>query len=413
MRYGHKLSTDVGKSRRSFLRTAINGTAVCAISGTSLFAGETQAKHSPAKGSRFPYVVASGTHRQLGQQHGAQARDHILAHLDYMRQSMKLSRKELKERALQFRPLFKKHCPHLLEEIDGLAEGARITKSEALAVNVRSALKMAKIDSGARTTSSSESGCTAFAINARKTADGGILIGQNCDMLPAVVKFGYVLHLKSKEKPDVLMWTFGGMIGYHGLNQHGVANFANDLGGGPQPRFGMPHYPLKRMILECRTMEEILKLFHRIPLWANGNYVLCDGEGRLRDVEATTAGPQVLIDRQAGYLAHANHFLSKRYATQENHQESAADSFLRQRKIESLIKERLGQTTLEDVKSYLRSRDRHASGICRVATTADPAAGWVTSGITAASLIAEPAKFKLHAALGNEPSNAFVEYPPA
>ncbi|MEZ4571425.1 MAG: hypothetical protein R2849_14065 [Thermomicrobiales bacterium] len=40
--------------------------------------------------------------------------------------------------------------------------------------------------------------------------------------------FGYVLHLKPDDKPETLFWTFGGMIGYHGLNAAGVAQFAND-----------------------------------------------------------------------------------------------------------------------------------------------------------------------------------------
>jgi hypothetical protein len=37
-------------------------------------------------------------------------------------------------------------------------------------------------------------------------------------------------------------------------------------------------------------------------------------------------------------------------------------------------------------------------------------AGWVTAGITAASLIAAPAKLKLHVAASNDPANPFVEY---
>ena len=410
LRTNQPASTD-GKSRRSFLREAIGGATLWTAGATETIVGAAEEKQPAEKTTRFPFYHAHGTHRELGRQHGKQAAEQIAAHLDYMRNAMKLSQRDLKERALQFRPLFKKHCPHLLDEIVGLAEGARISTAEALAVNVRGALTTAKASAPATGNSRrTDDGCTAFAIRAKETADGGILIGQNSDMLPDVVKFGYVLHLKPKDKPDVLMWSFGGMIGYHGLNRHGVANFANDLGGGPKPRFGMPHYPLKRLALECRTLDEVLRLFRRVPLWANGNYVLCDGMGRILDVEATTAGPEVIADNGAGYIAHANHFLSRRYATKENHKLSVADSFTRQQRIEKLIEERLGKTTLDDVKSYLRTRDRHTTGICRVARTADRSAGWVTAGITAASLIAAPAKLKLHVAASNDPANPFVEY---
>ena len=37
-------------------------------------------------------------------------------------------------------------------------------------------------------------------------------------MFQEYTQLGYVLHLKPIDKPEVLIWTFGGMIGYHGIN---------------------------------------------------------------------------------------------------------------------------------------------------------------------------------------------------
>ena len=398
-------------SRRMFLKTVASSSATAmglGLGRAKAFSREQDASEIV----QYPVYQASGSHQELGRQHGEQAKTHIAAHLSYMRESLGFSTSELESRALQFRPLFEKHCPHLIDEISGLAEGAGISFAEALAVNIRSALTQATADrtGSNRDNSSSGDGCTAFAITRKGTADGGILIGQNSDMLPAVVDFGYVLHLKPENKPELLMWTFGGMIGYHGLNSHGVANFANDLGGGPRPRFAMPHYPLKRLILECRTFDEILPLFQRVPLWANGNYVLCDETGRILDVEATTAGAEVISDQGAGFLAHSNHFLSERYATDANHELSAPDSFDRLRRITELIKSRLGEATLDEAKTWLRTSDRHTGGICRVAKTPDSSDGWTIAGITVASIIAQPAERKLHVAASNEPDHPFIEY---
>jgi predicted choloylglycine hydrolase len=83
------------------------------------------------------------------------------------------------------------------------------------------------------------------------------------------------------------MWTFGGQIGYHGLNAAGVAHFANALGGGPAWKFGLSHYPVKRMMLERGTLAEVYDLLRRVPVCSSGNYVVCDGEGRIADVELT------------------------------------------------------------------------------------------------------------------------------
>ena len=67
-----------------------------------------------------------------------------------------------------------------------------------------------------------------------RTAEREIIAGQNSDMTSEIPPLAYVLHLQPKDKPEVLIWTFGGMIGYHGMNSAGVAHFANALGGGPE-----------------------------------------------------------------------------------------------------------------------------------------------------------------------------------
>ncbi|MDA1053427.1 MAG: C45 family autoproteolytic acyltransferase/hydrolase [Planctomycetota bacterium] len=348
---------------------------------------------------RFPFYRAEGTHRELGRQHGEQAKRQIAAHLDFMGSSLMLSREELRRRAMQFQPLFAQHCPHLVEEIEGLGEGAGVAFADALAVNIRSAL-----------TKASDGGCTSFVVARRGTRKGQILIGQNSDMLPAAMEFCYVLHLKPEDKPETLMWTFGGMIGYHGINGHGVGNFANDLGGGPEPCFAMPHYPVKRLMMECAAVDEVVQLLHSIKLWCNGNYVLCDGRGTILDVEATPGGPHLLTDNKSGFIAHSNHFVCAKHATHENHKVSAVDSFSRLARMNELVESRFGDLTVDDFKTFLRDRDGDPSGICRFAQTADPAADWMTAGMTIASIIAEPDKRRIHVAAGNKPETPYEVY---
>lgn len=348
----------------------------------------------------YPLYRASGSHRGVGRQHGEQAARQIRAHLDYLQESTGLARDEFRDRALGFLPLFELHCPHLIEEIRGVGEGAGIKFHEALAVNIRSSLGLAASE-----------GCTSFVVSGGGTASGETLIGQNSDTLPNVMDFGYVLHLQPDDKPEALIWTFGGMIGYHGLNSAGVAQFANDLGdGGPPPRFALPHYPLKRMMLERSSMAEIADLFENTPLSVNGNYVVCDGDGEILDVEATTDGPEFIEDDGAGFLAHANHFCSPGYATGENHLRSVADSFPRQRRAEALLRERYGSLTVTDLQQILQDDDNHPAAICRHPRSANPEDGFELAGQTVAALIAEPAHGRLHVTCGPPCENPFVTY---
>src|SRR5262245_9074227 len=93
-----------------------------------------------AMSKTYPLFTARGTHRELGRQHGEQARGRIHGFLDYLGQILKLSRSQLHSRTLRFQPLFEQHCPHVMDEVRGLAEGAAVPLAEALAVQIRGEL---------------------------------------------------------------------------------------------------------------------------------------------------------------------------------------------------------------------------------------------------------------------------------
>jgi isopenicillin-N N-acyltransferase-like protein len=331
----------------------------------------------------YPIYLAAGSHRELGRQHGEQASAKIKAHLDFMKSSGGLGGESLERRALQFEPLFETHCPHLLDEIRGLAEGAGVTFAEAMAVNIRGEIASARNE-----------GCTAYAVQQRE-----ILIGQNSDITAEIPAFAYVLHLKPRGKPEVLIWTFGGMVGYHGINSEGVAHFANALGGGPAPRFAMPHYPVKRMMLECANRNQAADLLRRIPLASNGNYVMCDTRGIL-DVEATTEGPEVPGDSGRGYIVHTNHFVCSRYAKKENFDKSWQDSFPRLDRMNALLESKKGAVAVSDLKRFLSDHSGKPASICR----------HHRESCTVASIIAEPGRRRMHVAAGNPCESRYAVY---
>jgi isopenicillin-N N-acyltransferase like protein len=384
-------------NRRQFLGQT--GSGLIMVGGAMACGGSMEAQSSSPHNvssppAQYRLIRAEGTHREMGRQHGEQASDQIRTHVDRMARS----REELKAQASRFKPLFEKHCPHLLDEITGLAEGARITLAEALAVNIRGELRKASAE-----------GCTTYVIGRRGTANREILIGQNSDMGQQSIDLGYILHLKPKDKPQVLIWTFGGMIGYHGMNSAGVAIFENALserGAVPPGRFAMPHYPVKRMILESSSIEAALGLFRRIPLASNKNYVICDGSGVILDIESTTAGPELLRDEGAGFLAHSNHFVCSKYANKESPDDALLpDSRKRFHRINELIRADFGSITVDRMKAHLSDHSDHPTSICR-----HPQAAASGSMKTVASMIAEPAFRRMQVALGNPCNSRYVTY---
>jgi isopenicillin-N N-acyltransferase like protein len=343
----------------------------------------------PGEPEQYPLYTAQGTHRELGRQHGEQANRQIRAHIELMCAQQKMSREQLRRRAAQFQPAFERYCPHLLEEMRGLGEGAGVAFEEAMACNIRGELHYAP-----------PAGCTAYAIQAQGAAAGEMLVGQNSDMGSEAMQLAYVLRLKPQNKPEVLTYTFGGMIAYHGFNSYGVSKFENALGGGPPSRFGIPHYPVERMMYECRSLEEVFALLRKMPVEYNVNYLLADGKGNIADVESTTEGPQILHDQGAGYLVHTNHFLSDRFATAANFKQSLPDSFPRLERIRSLVQSRYGSITVDDIQQFLSDHSGYPTSICRH-----------DKGMrTVASLIAEPEKGAMHVAVGNPCQHRYVTY---
>ncbi len=347
----------------------------------------------------YPLLTAKGNQRELGRQHGEQCRQQLRLFLDYLGRTLKLSASQLQERALRFMPLFERHCPHLVEEIDGLAAGAGVALWQALAVQIRGEMAQVPAD-----------GCTTFVIGAMGTAGGQILIGQNSDVEPEYEEFAYVLRLEPVDKPAVLMWTFGGQLGYHGLNAHGVAHFANSLGGGPAWKMGLPHYPIKRMMLEQRTLAEVYQLLRRVPVCSNGNYVLCDGAGAIADVELTAEGFEVVEDGGRDYLVHANHFLGKTHASKANHAASVPDSFPRQQRLQELVADKNGRLTVADLQGFLADHQGHPTSICRHPHAGANHPSVSARGRTTASLIAEPAAGRLHVSRGNPCQAKYATY---
>ena len=218
----------------------------------------------------FPYVEVSGNSYEMGYQHGSQAAAAIDKYLIWIEKMTGKPRDELGANARAFLPYIEKLTPPLLEEVRGLSEGADISFEEALLCQCRGEAVLACAE-----------GCTAFALTGEATADGSPLAGQNQDLAPEFGDVGIVLHVKPNDgRPRAITFTFAGQLGYMGMNQHGVAHFANGLGD-CQWRMGLPHYPLKRYLLE-RKRRRLPAHGRRAPHLLSGQYGLLRRRGRRR-----------------------------------------------------------------------------------------------------------------------------------
>ena len=358
----------------------------------------------------FPFIDVRGNRREIGRQHGEACREQIRAYAALLAKLLardgsnqlpgvrqRCSPGELAQRALRFLPAFERFAPHLVEEIRGIAEGAGVPFATALLVNVRAEV------GGIGAAVGGGEGCTAFAVRQPVADPRQVLVGQNIDQSREMEEFAIVLRVQPDDAPPALMVTFGGLVGYPGVNAEGVCFMQNQLANG-RWRPGLPHYPLKRVLLEQRDLAGCLAAFDRAELASSANYVLADGSGALLDVESTPDG-YATLPPDAGAVIHTNHFRGAAYVSQERLLQTLPDSAVRYERARGLCAQSGSTASLATLQVWLRDHADEPTAICRHdGDAADQPMQTIWS------VIAEPARGLLHVARGNPCQNEYVAY---
>jgi len=240
---------------------------------------------------------------------------------------------------------------------------------------------------------------TSFAVGREATADRTVLSGQNLDQHPANRELMIILRVEPDRGPAILMCSFAGLVGYPGINSQGVSFFQNALSTPLWRGDGMPHYLLKRVLLERRDVLSCVASAGQARVCSSANYVLTDRSGQLCDVELTPHR-MALLDPERGIIVHTNHFRSPDLAPEEALLSKIPDSVRRQPRMEALLSGRHGRITVDDLKAALRDHEDSPTSICRHESHIE----------TIASVIAEPDQGRLHVALGNACKAEFVTY---
>ena len=346
----------------------------------------------------FPHVIVSGGAFERGRQHGQQAGDLIARHLQLLLDALAtartgtarsaLHREALLARALRFLPAYEAFAPDLVDEIRGVAAGARLSFAEALLLNVRGEVLGLAAE-----------GCTAFAIGRSLTADGGVLAGQNSDQAAWNEEVMIVLTVRPDDGPAAVMCTHAGLIGYHGCNAAGVGQFANavPVTGG---RGGMPHYLLKRRLLAQRDAAACLAILCTAAVASPGNYVLADRGGELLDVELTPTGSETLA-AEDDLIVHANHYQHPRLQPYNAGMARLSGSTGRATRLAELVWAQRGRITAETMRQALADQTGTPEQIC------SPNGPY---GQTVASLVAELSQGRLHVARGGAATGSYVTY---
>ena len=189
--------------------------------------------------------------------------------------------------------------PDLLEELHGLADGAQMDFNTIFTFQL--------IDEwGNNTSVVQKDHCSV--IGFQPVAEQPVCIGYNIDPETYLDNYQMILHIR-KSNMQMLLVTCPGMIGFGGMNSHGITVCSNTLFNLNHSEQGLPVACVVRGILEQASTTEAIQFVQYIKHASGQNYLI---GGREVVVDFECSANQVvefLPESQLDIIWHTNHAL--------------------------------------------------------------------------------------------------------
>ncbi|GAA1852188.1 C45 family autoproteolytic acyltransferase/hydrolase [Microbacterium koreense] len=350
----------------------------------------------------------AGTHSEIGRQYGEACSKVIGRHLELALDKLAgagIGRDLALQTALAYRPFVKEHAAFLDDEIVGMAQGAALSVAEAYLLQLR-----AEVFADVLGDPAAESECTTFALEPSATLTGEVLAGQNADLPAIYEELMIVVDFAPTEGRRILMAVPAGQVSYIGINDSGMAVFANFLHCEGWTR-GFPRYLLSRFALEFPDSESAIAALRTLPRASSRNILIVDAAGTAVDFENTPTRDAVIRPRD-GVLAHSNHYVAEPLIDEERTPELYLhNSRVRLARIEELIRAEEGEITVAAMARIMRDR-RDAPHTLSVEARDLPDDAGPPEGhyVTVCSVIAEPAERRLWITAGAPSRSTYHPY---
>jgi isopenicillin-N N-acyltransferase like protein len=343
-------------------------------------------------------VVVSGRPFERGLQHGRALRREIAQVLDDLRGRIHRARRQaitatgLEREVNEHGRAIEREVPKIAEELRGLAAGAEISYADAIMLQARREL-IGVAEHQA------QGDCTLVAF--RRRQDGPV-ISQTVDVDSALGAFLVLLRVlpHKSDEPEQLILSFAGLLGYLGINSHGLGIGIN-LVISPRWGPGVPPYLLGRHLMRQPTVDSCLSEIGLVQRSSSRSLTLAD-QRRLVTVEMTrheqraTDGPDL--------VCHTNHYLHPELvAADRMNVLSRNNSRRRLAHIHDDLTGRHEEIGVGELFDAFVDHRMHPLGICAHAE-GDP-----RRSETVCTVVSEPGKARLHVRPGLPCARADVQ----
>lgn len=317
-----------------------------------------------------PVMFLSGTPGEIGEQYGSMIKN-VKPLLAYPKQFMKKIGRErdwpLATTAAKLM-LLRASEDHR-SELKAALDASKLDRDSVIVANVMLELRRM-------------GGCSSLVVGKSRSKTGQVLFGRNFDFPPMGVldKYGVVSVYRPKGKHAFVSIGYPGLIGViSGINDAGLCIATLDVyqSKDGSPMFNPAGVPMmftfRRILEECKTVEEAGKLLRKYPATTWMNLTVCDKDGGV--VYEIT--PKSVVTRKPtdNFVCCTNHFRTPKLAKSKK-------CWRYDRLFKGGDRKKLG---LKDVSKLLHAANQRT---------------W-----TVQTMIFEPASLKLHVALKSPPTS--------
>ena len=270
---------------------------------------------------------------------------------NFFRKQSKLSWPEVLEVAKEFQPNLQSKWPEMVQEMQGIADGAGVDFNDILALNVRTEIAYGMYSDG----------CTAFAW---KTKDSSFL-AQNWDWSHEQHQNIIRADIAQPGKPKISMMTEGGIVGKIGLNSAGVGVTLNAIRALGVSYEKMPVHLALRTVLNSNNGTEAANALRKSGVAAAAHIQIADKDTGAVGFECTSADIVELPMDSNGICTHSNHLIKEHEVPDKTF---LPDSPIRLDRIRELIKATTEKPTMDSLAGLLKDEQNYPTAINRAQT---------------------------------------------
>lgn len=346
-------------------------------------------------------VHVKGSQYQMGQQIGEAAREEIRRMTEIYRHSFEVSYAQVRLtwdqavlQAKKYYPFAEEHTPQYVEELRGIAHSSGVDFDDLMVLNCTEAIVSDALHLG----------CTSFAVQQERSANGHVLVGHNEDWLPDDEPNTYLVHATPDDEPPYLAVTYGGLLPNIGFNAYGIAQCCDTVYP-DDVRVGIPRIFLSRGVLAAKRIGDAISRTLLRQRAAGYNHLIADQNGEMFNIEVSATKFAVLYS-QNGVIAHTNQYQTPQMQQIETNPEELIGAHIRCNRALRLLNQ-VEKHSCGTFKTILSDHVNYPHGICDHTVPED---GPFDRQKTICSLIMDLNALEMHACWGNPCENEFFTY---